>query len=376
MNPRNLFILGLLIVFSLTFSEVVRERHWNFMIFAKSTKLFWQQIAPYGENWAHTKLDFFLYGPLFNILFTPFAYLPWWLGPFAWNIFNFTLWFIAIFTLPNFTRDEKCKSFMFTFLILSCTQLSMQYNVAVGYIFLFAYSLLEKNKGHWAVLLMMISGFTKIYGIFQLIMLLFYPRLWRNIGFVLLIAVVFLIAPAINMPLSELPAYYGEWIKALTEHKDTRTWMNIFYLRPFNLLSYQIYIQIGVLITLIMGVFINWKKWYTPFFRIAFLAVLMGYVILFSNSSEGHTYVISLIGYQMWYWTMNRAKSLNITDRILFWVIFAIVVVMPVDVLCPPSVMRIFYDIQLNIWLLIAMWLRMCYTAFICMPENKKIWIR
>ena len=32
----------------------------------------------------------------------------------------------------------------------------------------------------------------------------------------------------------------------------------------------------------------------------------MGYVILFSNSSEGHTYVIMLIGYQMWYWTMRR----------------------------------------------------------------------
>ena len=371
MNPRNLFILGLLIIVALTFSEVVRGRQRNFMIFVESTKLFWQHIAPYGENWLQIapKLDFFLYGPLFNILFTPFAYLPSWLAPFAWNVFNFSLWFTAIFTLPKqFTTDEKCKSFMFTFLILSCTQLSFQYNVAVGYLFLFTYSLLEKNKGFWAILLIMISGFTKIYGIFQLVMLLFYPRLSRNIGFVLLIAVAFLIAPAINMPFSELPSYYGKWISALTDHKDTRTWMNIFYLKPLNLLPYQMYIQIGALMALITGALIHRRKWCTPFFRISFMAALMGYVILFSNSSEGHTYVISLIGYQMWYWTMYRTQSLYRVDKILFWAIFLIVVVMPVDVLCPPAVMRIFYGLQLNLWLLLAMWLRICYTAFISSP--------
>ena len=368
MHPRNLFISGLVIIFALTFSEVFRERHWNFMIFAESTKLFWQNIAPYGENWwqATTKLDYFLYAPLFNILFTPFAYLPGWLGPFAWNLFNYTLWFTAIFTLPErFTQAEKCKSFMYTFLILTCSQLSMQYNVAVGYMFLFAYSFLEKNKGFWAVLLIMISGFTKIYGIFQLAMLLFYPRIWRNIGFVMLISLVFLIAPAINMPLSELPSYYGEWISALTKHKDTRTWMNIFYLKPINLLPYQIYIQAGVLIALITGLFANWKNWSAPFFKIGFLAVLMGYIILFSNSSEGHTYVISLIGYQLWYWTMYRTKSLNILDKALYWSIFAVVVVMPVDLLCPPPVMQIFYDLQINLWLLTAMWLRICQTVFL-----------
>ena len=113
-----------LLVLALSVSEVTRGRHKNFMIFAESTKLFWQQIAPYGANWPPAefpvRLDYFLYGPLFNILFAPFAYLPAWLGPIVWNVFNFTLWFAAIFTLPGkFTREEKCKSFLFTFLILA-----------------------------------------------------------------------------------------------------------------------------------------------------------------------------------------------------------------------------------------------------------------
>ncbi|WP_346701414.1 glycosyltransferase family 87 protein [uncultured Alistipes sp.] len=373
LNPRNLYILGMLLVLALTFSEVARGRHRNFMIFAESTKLFWQHIAPYGENWSQAAphLDYFLYGPLFNILFTPFAYLPAWLGPFVWNLFNFSMWFAAIFTLPGrFTREEKCKSFLYTFLILACTQLSFQYNVAVGYMFLFAYSLLERDKGFWAVLLMMISGFTKVYGIFQLGLLLCYPHFWRNAAYALLIGAAFLVAPAVNMPFAELPDYYGQWITALAEHKDTRTWMNLFYLRPLGLLPVRMWVQIGVLALLAAGLAANFRKWKQPFFRLAALAVLMGYVILFSNSSEGHTYVITLIAYQFWYWSMKRGDALNLVDRIVYWATFIIVVVMPVDVLCPPGIMQIFYDWQINLWLLVYLWLRICWTAFIRTPPT------
>ena len=45
---------------------------------------------------------------------------------------------------------------------------------------------------------------------------------------------------------------------------------------------------------------------------------------------------------------------------------------MPVDVLCPPKVMQLFYGGQLNLWLLLALWLRMCWTAFIRIPEPMK----
>ncbi|MDE5694811.1 MAG: DUF2029 domain-containing protein, partial [Alistipes sp.] len=188
LDPRNLYILGFLLILALSLVEASRGRHRNFMIFAESTKLFWQQTAPYGANWppAGMRLDYYLYGPLFNVLFTPFAYLPGVLGPAAWNLFNFTLWFAAIFTLPRFTREEKCKSFLYTFLILACTQLSFQYNVTVGSIFLLAYTLLERDRGFWAVLLIMLSGFTKIYGILQLGLLVCYQPFWRNMTYAVL----------------------------------------------------------------------------------------------------------------------------------------------------------------------------------------------
>ena len=151
--------------------------------------------------------------------------------------------------------------------------------------------------------------------------------------------------------------------------------MNVCYLRPLgNRCPTGTYVQIGVLALLAVGVLANWRSWRLPFFRgVACLAILMGYVILFSNSSEGHTYVIMLIGYQTP--DLDDAPGGEIRSsptRSPTGATFVIVVVMPVDVLCPPKVMQLFYGRQLNLWLLLALWLRMCWTAFIRIPEPMK----
>jgi hypothetical protein len=136
-NPRYLFFIGLVIVFGLSFSEVIRGRDNNFKIFSQATKLFWQGIAPYGNNWKNmtTGLDTFLYGPVFNIFFAPFAYLPKIVGPFVWNFLNYSLYCLAIFSLlEKFSKETKCKIFLYTFLILATALLSFQANVMVAYI--------------------------------------------------------------------------------------------------------------------------------------------------------------------------------------------------------------------------------------------------
>lgn len=374
MNPRNLFIVGILLVTALSLSEVLRDRHKNFMIFAESTRMFWSGTAPYGSNWAeaHPELDYFLYGPLFNILFAPFAYLPAKVGPVVWNLFNFTVWFFAIFSLPRLSREDKCRSFLYTLLILGCTQLSFQYNVIVGSIFLFAYTLLERKCDFWAIVLLLVSGFTKVYGFFGLGMLLLYPpprRFAKGCLWAVLVSAAFILAPAVNMPLGELPGYYGEWFSALFEHKDTRTWMNFFYLRPFDvLLPYRVWVQAGVLALLGGALLMAVRNCRIPMVRLSALAAIMGYSLLFSNSTESHTYVIFLAGYMAWYWTMKRAGALTAADRVLCWAAFIVVVVMPVDVICPVKLMQVFYDVQLNLWLLLVMWLRICCTAFVRVP--------
>ena len=207
-NKRNLYILGFLLAFVVTFMEVSRGRHLNFLAFADSTIDFWRGVSPYTPEFVSSHMRFFLYTPVFSVLFTPFAVLPAWLGPFVWNLFNYTMFFAAVFTLPaRFTHDQKCRIFLYTLPILAQSLLSFQYNIPVAYIFLFSYSLLERNKGFWAVLLIMVSGLTKIYGIFSLALLVCYPRFWRNAGYVVLTGGVLFLLPALKLPLSGLVPY-------------------------------------------------------------------------------------------------------------------------------------------------------------------------
>ena len=58
-------------------------------------------------------------------------------------------------------------SWLHTLPILATTLLSFQYNVSVAYFFLFSFSLLERGKYLPAILIILLSGFTKIYGVFS-----------------------------------------------------------------------------------------------------------------------------------------------------------------------------------------------------------------
>ena len=89
----------------------------------------------------------------------------------------------------------------------------------------------------------------------------------------------------------------------------------------------------------------------------------MGWVILFSLSTEKHTYVIALAGYLLWYWVQARKTRL---DRTLFWANFVLLVAVPVDLVCPTPVMRFLCDtLQLNIYCFTFTWLRMIYLTFL-----------
>lgn len=365
-NRRNLYLLGFLIAFAVTFMEFSRGRHMNFMVFADSTLDFWRGISPYTAEWVAEHIRFFLYSPVFSVLFTPFASLPDWLGPFAWNLFNYTLFYVAVFTLPKrFSHEQKCRIFLFTLPILAQSLLSFQYNIPVAYLFLFAFTLLERDKAFWAVLLILISGFTKIYGIFELALLVCYPRFWRNMGYLVLIGAALFALPLVKLAPSELLPYYGEWFQSLSTHQAAQTYDSLFYARPFAewmLANFRL-LQIGSLSVLAVLFLCSVRKWPLVEFRAQALGILMGWVVLFSDSAEKHTYVIALAGYMLWYWTRQRSR----TDRVLLWTVFGLMCIVPIDILCPVPVMKfITQTLWLHVWVFTLVWLRMVWFSFLC----------
>jgi hypothetical protein len=366
----KVFQIGLFFTLMITLKEVFSLSYNNFQIFSYGSLDFWTGINPYID-WSHLSvhgqpLDQFLYGPLFSILFTPFTLLPGKIGVISWNIFTYTLFYFSVFTLPEqFNLIKKKFVFFYTALILFATLLSMQFNPVVAAIFLFSFTLFEKKQGFWAVLLIFLSGFIKVYGIFQITMLLFYPRLWKNILYALLIGTVLFFLPLLHLPLNALAGYYYSWILVVIDHLDVTRYYSIF--RPVSLFfttigQFTVYISLGVLSAILFFTLFRLKLFKESLqYRANYLGIIMSWAILFSIGAERHTYLIALVGYIIWYLFSHRSR----VDKVLLWMNFILLVILPIDILFPVDISDfVLGNLNLGIIIFTFTWIVMVYKTF------------
>lgn len=360
---KNLFIFGFLLAFLATFFEVVRQRNTNYFDYYDSTMMFWQGLHAYTREYAEMFHIYFLYSPVFSVLFAPIFFLPWWLGPFVWNLGNYCLFFLAIKWLPGRLKPYRAYIFLFLLSVLIQAIFCYQYNTVVCYIFLFAFILLEKNKPFWAVLLIMISAVTKVYGVVELGLLFCYPKVWRNFGYAILCGIGLLMLPAVFAGVDGAMSMYQGMFDMISSHHGDTDFVGILFapgLKPFLLPNYRL-VQMVVCGLLIMAFFCNYKKWGDFRFRVQVLAVLMGFIILFSDCPETHTYLIALSGYAMAFWLQDERKWY---DWVIFWLLVVNFCILPTDVLCPAwlhdYIHRTFF---FDVYTYAVAWLRIIYLA-------------
>lgn len=369
-TPKSIFLFGLFFAFAVTLKEVLALSYNNFQIFSFGSIDFWNNINPY-ENWHHLSLrekplDIFIYLPLFSILFTPFTLVPSWLGAFLWNFFTYSLFYFSIFNLPA-TYHFKDKKFIFfiSCLLLFATMLSMQFNPVVAAIFLIAYTHLEKNNSFIAVLLISISGFIKVYGFFQLSILIFYPKFWKNIVYLLLISLFLLCLPLIHLDIAQVYDLYQSWSIAISNHSRMQDFYSIyraFYTLTPSINHYASIVSIVILVLLFIVGLYNLKLFKKSFAKRAqYLGVLMSYCILFGLSSELHTYVIAITGYAIWY-IFNSPTKL---DNILVWINFFLLALFPIDIICPVVISKfVLGKLHLGVIVFFITWIIMVFKTF------------
>ena len=362
-NPKCLFFLGLIISLTATTIEVVRGRNTNYFDYQDSTRMFWEGLTPYTLEFAQAHSLYFLYLPVFCVLYAPIFLLPWWLGPYVWNIGNFVLFSLAIWMLPKPLAPHRTKIYLFLLSVLMQSIFCYQYNTVVCYIFIFAFILLEKNKPFWAVLLIMISATTKVYGLAELALLFCYPKVWRNFGYAILCGVALLMLPVLNPHVDSLSALYQGTLDMINDHHSSADYIGILFargLKPLLLPNYRI-VQMGVLAILGILFFWRYKRWHDFEFRLQALAIIMGYIILFSDSPETHTYIIPLTSYVMVFWLRPQRTWLDWT---LFWLLFVNFMILPTDVLCPAWLHEYIHkSFWLDVYTYFICWLRIVWWA-------------
>jgi len=362
-NPTCVFCLGLAVVLAVTTIEILRGRATNFYDYYDATNMFWAGISPYSLEFIEAHSIWFLYTPVFTTIYAPIFLLPEWLGPFVWNGFNYCMLCLAIKTLPKPLVPYRMKIFLFILLLILQSTFCFQYNMVVCYIFLFAFTLLENGKPFWATLLIMISATTKYYGAIELGLLLCYPKFWRNIGYALFWGVVLLLLPTINTAFDNVFVLYKDMWGTYESHRGAADYPGLFYARGLKslLLPNLRIVQLSVLMVIGAMFFLFNKRWGDFRFRVEALAVMMGYIILFSDSPETHTYIIALSGYLMAFWLQPQRSKF---DWVLFWLLFINFCILPVDAICPTPVYRFFHNnFWIDVYCMTIAWLRVLWWA-------------
>lgn len=363
-NPKvSVFLLGLVVAFVATLLETLRQRYMNYLVYTDSTLDFWNGINPYTQHFVDEHGRYFLYTPVFSVLFAPIAFLPKWLGPFVWNLTNYTLVSLSVFTLPKQYDAYKLKIFLFLLLILEQSIFPFQFNIVVAYCFLFAFTLLERGKAFWAVLLIMISATTKVYGIVELLLLFCYQKPFRNLCYATLLGMLLLILPVLKTGFDGLLPCYENWWNMLSQHQSNAFYVSLLYAYPLRyVLDYYRIVQLitfGVVVTLF---FLQYRRWSDFKFRATILGVLMGWIIVFGDSSETHTYLIALAGYMLWYWLQ---ATYTLFDKVLFGALFVFFGIIPVDVFVPTSVHQFLNNtLYIDVYLYALVWCKMTLSLW------------
>ena len=364
---RNVYWLGFVIAVAASLIELLRGGAENYCVFRDATLQFWQGINPYTQEFVDVHHRYFIYSPIFCVLFAPFAFMPFYLGGLVWNLFGYTVFYFGIKNLPGVLSAKAPSIMLYLLLTVAQSLFCFQFNLLVAAIFVWALVLLERDQAFWAIQLIMISATTKIYGAVELALLLFYPRFWRNVGYVLLTGIGLLLLPALQGGVEGLLSGYQNWLAQLVSHQSTGIYYSFLFLpgiRSFAL-PYMRLFQVSVLLLMaipfllpILPPFKGKVEVGLPF-RVGLLAALMGYIVLFSEAAEYTTYTITMTGYALWYFLEDKRP---LVDRILFWALFVLWCVMPIDLFCPSKLCNYIHStLWIGVLAYTVAWVRMIY---------------
>lgn len=362
---RNVYWLGFVIAVAASLIELLRGGAENYCVFRDATLQFWQGINPYTQEFVDVHHRYFIYSPIFCVLFAPFAFMPFYLGGLVWNLFGYTVFYFGVKNLPGVLSAKAPLIMLYLLLTVAQSLFCFQFNLLVAAIFVWALVLLERDQAFWAILLIMISATTKIYGAVELALLLFYPRFWRNVGYVLLTGIGLLLLPALQGGVEGLLSGYQNWLAQLVSHQSTGIYYSFLFLpgiRSFALPNMRLF-QVSVLLLMAIPFAFQMSNLKSEIsnlkYKISLLAALMGYIVLFSEAAEYTTYTITMTGYALWYFLEDKRP---LVDRILFWALFVLWCVMPIDLFCPSKLCNYIHStLWIGVLTYTVAWVRMIY---------------
>jgi len=320
----NRFVLFLWVLITLIFviDSWATHRYNNYLIFENTFRNLLHERSLYATYPAYHE-DTNHYGPIFSLLIAPFAIFHNWIGLLLWNLFNCFLLFKAIQTLP-LTEDQKI---IIGYIAIPClieSMLNQQFNAGAGALMVLSYTQVNKNKGIWSALCIVLGTFIKLYGIVGLVFFFFAKKKPAFIFWLILWSVVIFLLPMLLASPDYVVHCYVDWKNSLVGKNMTNVLgggidISImgFFRALFDAKKIPNFLFLSLGAILFVLPLINISRFKKDKFQLMILSSVMIFPILFSTGAEDCTFIISIIGVGVWYVKESNAAMKKVLLPVL-----------------------------------------------------------
>lgn len=289
--------------------------------------------------------DLFLYFPAFAVFFLPFSFLPVLPALLLWLIFCALALLFSVRSLPI---AKELKTFISWFILIELvTSLhNQQTNPLIAACGLMTFAMLEKRKAAWASLFPVLAFCIKGYGGIFAVLFLFYPQKQKFIGYSAAWLLTAFLAPLPFTGMNGLLQVYRDWLQCIASDHGHNIGFSIMglvhvWISPLSQFAVSV-IQLAGLGLLVATLVLQRRAAEgSPDERMAILAYLLLWVIMYNHAAESPTYIIAVTGVAIFYALYRQA--LYPWSKILIWATMLFCILAPTDIY-PPYIRKHFFE--------------------------------
>lgn len=248
-----------------------------------------------SEHW-----DLYKYSPTFAFLFGSLAWMPDGLGLFTWNLLNAAALFVGVTSLQ---LEDKEKNIILAFCAVELfTSLqNAQSNTLIAGLIILAFALMEKEKFFWACLCIALTVYIKLFGIFAFAICLLYRERWKMVLYSAASMILLALLPLLVISYEFLKSSYISWWGLLQKDYIPNHLSLIGVIKAWTSINLQpnLVLLLGIILFLISMSRI--KFFDLPRFRMAFVAMILLWLLVFNHKAESPTFIIAIAGVGVWF---------------------------------------------------------------------------
>ncbi len=249
----------------------------------------------WDEHW-----DLYKYSPSFALLFGALAWMPDEMGFTIWNLINAFGLFFGIRMLSKIDLEKQNLILLFFLAELFTNLQNSQSNALIAGLVVMAFALMEKQQFFLACLLIALTVYIKLFGVFAFALCLLYPQRWKLVGYSVAAVILLGLLPMIMIGPLHLKSCYASWWHLLQSDYTPGNLSLIGVIKAWSGVSTNQNIVLLIGIVLFAVPFLRVKFYSHYSFRLAILAMSLIWMVIFNHKAESPTFIIAIAGVGLW----------------------------------------------------------------------------